>query len=514
MTAQRALILAGILFLAAWVLLHPALPWDPDADIYDHLSVARNLLRGDGLRGEVIYPLTTAFEWGCDLPQPMLHRPPGFVLLLAPVLGLTGFGPDDASGAATVVRWLQVGLLAGILGVGLAGLARRDAAGAGPAWLLLLLFNPLLALAVGWGWSELACALVLLVLWLRLRDRYEVSTTVRAALIDGALAGVLTLLRTELAWIPLAWWLAATCLGSRGPGGWTIAARCWLLPAATAWLAVTAPWWIHVWRVAGSPFFNPLSYALQLDLAERWWDYPRLRGLSPEAPLDNLRDNLPAALVKTRHGLRFFLTGLGQWLPWSAWGGGVVLGLLAWRRRAGRSASRRRSVRWLRAAGPGGLLALTLAGLMLVYAPLSQETRHLLVLLPVLAWEIALAATRLCRRLVVGAAWRAILPAVAASLAILLTPSRETAEWRLMDGIADRADRAEQLAAELAVRPAGPVFTDNAAVCWLSGRRGVWRPWDAAVETSIRARVPGMAHAPWVRLYETEREAPDNEPAS
>ncbi|HPF35494.1 MAG TPA: hypothetical protein PLH84_08735, partial [Candidatus Krumholzibacteria bacterium] len=66
---------AALLFAAAWLLLHPAEPWPADADAYDHLAAARNLLRGDGLSNDLIYPVTLAWDWGRQLPQPMLQRP-------------------------------------------------------------------------------------------------------------------------------------------------------------------------------------------------------------------------------------------------------------------------------------------------------------------------------------------------------------------------------------------------------------------------------------------------------
>jgi len=68
----------GILcFVLAWLALYSAEPWEAGGDIYDHLSVARNVTEGRGLKYDVVYPLTTTFEWGRELPQPQLHRPPG-----------------------------------------------------------------------------------------------------------------------------------------------------------------------------------------------------------------------------------------------------------------------------------------------------------------------------------------------------------------------------------------------------------------------------------------------------
>ncbi len=489
MTTGRAGAAAGLCFLVVWLLLYPAEPWDAGADVYDHLSVARNLLEGDGLSCDVIYPLTTTYEWGRQLPQPLLHRSPGFALLLTSALLAVDSDPKLARQA---VRVLQIGLLALTVWLGLGGFFRRGAAFAGPAWLLLLLFNPLLGLAVNWGWVEVACAFLLLALWLRLRDRNPFAAGLRTALVDGALVGILTLLRIDLVWVPALWWLAAVLsTPHRRWFGWP-RLRLYLAVSCGMWLLLTAPWWIHVSRVAGSPLFNPLSYALQLDLAENWWEYPRLRGLTPEPPLANLQANLLPTLLKVRHGIRFFLETLGHWLPWPVWGGVLVLAGASWRRR-------RRHGK-LRAAGPTALLGLTLGGLILVYALLSQEVRHVLVLLPVLAWETVLLATQETRRLALRSRWRALLLAALAGLAILWAPPHLGGQAVRLAEIRRQEPSIAALAREVGSWPPGPVFTDNVAVCWLTGRTGVWRPYDEAVEAAIREVVPGMREARWVRL--------------
>jgi len=484
---------AGVLcFLAAWSILYPAQPWEADADIYDSLFAARNLLDGKGLSCDVIYPLTTAFAWGRVLPQPMLQRPPGLALLLVPALLATG---QDPALAPRAVRALQIVLLGLIVWLGLRGLRKRGAAAAGFAWLLLLLLNPLLALAVNWGWVEVAGGLLLLLLWLRLRDRDPFTTRTRTALADGVIVALLTLVRTDLVWVPLLWWLAAVLFSPYRRSARRCRGRAagrHLALAAGAWCVVTLPWWIHVTLVAGSPWFNPLSYALQLDLSQSWWQYPRLRGLDPVPLLVNLRENLVPALLKMRHGIRFFGETLGHWLPWSVWAGGLLLALDRGRRR--------RRLGPLAAAGPPALLGLTLVGLILVYAFISQEIRHLLVLLPVLAWEIALLAERRARSLRLAWGRRALVLAAGTGLLILVAPPHLAGEAAQLQQARREQARLAALVGRVETWPPGPVFTDNAAVCWLTGRTGVWRPYDHDVEATIRETVPGMREARWARL--------------
>jgi len=486
---------AALLFAAAWLLLHPAEPWPADADAYDHLAAARNLLRGDGLSNDLIYPVTLAWDWGRQLPQPMLQRPPGFTLLLtAPVAAAHG----DPAAALPLVRWLQVLLITLTAAVGWRGLARRDASAGGPVFLVLLLASPLMALGVAWGWSEVPAGLLLLLLWLGLRPDHDPDRSRRRALLLGLAAGLLTLTRTELTWVPLLWWASRTVLRRRTPRD----LRDELLVlgvAAAVWLVVTLPWWWHVTLVAGSPFFNPSAYALQLDLGEAWWEYPRLRGLEPLAPLDNLRENLGPALLKVRHGVRFFARTLHAWLPWPLWVG-VAMGLSLGVRRRGREA-------WT-LVEPWGVLLGTLGGMVVLYGLTSQETRFLLTLAPVIAWEAALLGDRLLRRTSWPASARAAALAAPMAVAVVVWPGGTPGDHATLDAARREAPRAAALSAELAQGPPGPVFTDNAAVLWLSDRRGVWMPRDAQAEAEIRRLLPELGAAPWVRLRPLDASSP------
>jgi hypothetical protein len=142
--------------------------------------------------------------------------------------------------------------------------------------------------------------------------------------------------------------------------------------------------------------------------------------------------------------------------------------------------------------------------LILVYAFISQEIRHLLVLLPVLAWEIALLAERRARTLRLAWGRRALILASVTGLAILVAPPHLAGEAAQLRQARREQPRLAALVRQVAAWPPGPIFTDNAAVCWLTGRTGVWRPYDQAVEATIRETVPGMRDARWARLASPE----------
>ena len=186
----------ALLVAVIWPLARPALPLLPTDDLYTHLSVTRHLARGDGFRCDIAYPLSFAWPFARELPQPLVHRPPAWPVALLLPYAVAGGDPQATIGA---VRVLQALLLAAILGLGTAAWWRRGRPGAATAWLAAALACPLWRYAVYWGLTELPAALLLLVLWLRHRDG---ARTPGAA--DGALLGALALLRPELAWLPVA----------------------------------------------------------------------------------------------------------------------------------------------------------------------------------------------------------------------------------------------------------------------------------------------------------------------
>ena len=81
----------ALLACVTWPLLHPARPLLPTDDLYTHLSVTRHLARGDGFLCDIAYPLSFAWPFARVLPQPLVHRPPGWpVALLLPYAAVGG----------------------------------------------------------------------------------------------------------------------------------------------------------------------------------------------------------------------------------------------------------------------------------------------------------------------------------------------------------------------------------------------------------------------------------------
>lgn len=491
---------AAVLFAGAWALLHPAVPPEPSADLYDSLSVARHLLRGDGFLCDVAYPLSFAFPFAARLPQPLVHRPPGQALLLAPAVAAAG---GDPAGSLAAARWLTLLLLAVLAAAGVAAARRAGAVEAAAPWLLLLLFNPLLAMVASWIQSELPAALMLALLWWRWRWRPAAAApgsavpprpALAAAAVDGLLAAALTLLRPELAWVPLLWAVVSR-------PRWTRRAA---LTAGAVWLLLLAPWAARNAAVTGSPFFSLQLYAEHLKETPAHPGYDAYRSLAPEPFWRTVAREPGLVAAKTAAGLRYFGARAGRWLPWPLWlaAAGLLLGA-AWRARGGA----RRAGGADDGEGRAGGLALALATLALLavqYAALSHTLRHLFVLLPLVLLEIwrglarSLAAAR--------PAWpvrrRAALLIAAAAACQLLAPARmpgwDTARERAAAGHAAVLDAVARAAA----LPAGPVFSDTAAYLWWSGRAGVALPASADVEARLRTLAPELAAAPVVRALD------------
>lgn len=194
------------------------------------------------------------------------------------------------------------------------------------------------------------------------------------------------------------------------------------------------------------------------------------------------------ALIKIRHGIRFFVETLGDWLPWPVWGAALLLMLDTWRR-----SPRQRIGGWL-------ALGLTLSGMILFYSLISQEVRHLLVLLPVLAWETVLQGEGALRRSRWSLMRQTLVLTGVVGVAVIVAPLRPQGELAGLEEARNQAPLVAALAREVQTWPPGLVFTDNSAVCWLAGRRGVWRPFNETVEAEIRRTVPGMDAARWIRL--------------
>jgi hypothetical protein len=483
-------VLVAILFALLWPRLHPPLPHPAGSDLYGHLTVARHLARGEGFRIDTVYPVSLAFPFARALPQPLIQRRPGYPLLLV--------GPHVAAGGEPartlrLVYRLQVGLVAILAALALGGAVARGAAGAGLACLVLLAGSPLAGMSVAWGRVEVMVAVLLLAIWLGLRAGPDARRDdgrpphpeagpagPRRAVLLGVAAGVLALVRLDLFWIPWLWWLAS----HRRPA-WRGTAL-----FAVAWLLVLVPWMIRDWRLTGRPVFSLQAYAEHLKETRAWPGYRIYRSLSPEALTATLARDPAGLWTKFRGGIAFFLRGLGGWLPWTAWAAAALLaaaevrtrGLHAWRRPLP--------------------LALVTTGLLIgEYALFSHTVRHLLVVLPVLALEIGLAAAarlRLPAR-TPGAVRRLALP-VLAGAALLLSPPRLDG-WQQTLATA-RAEAPAVVAAVAAARaaPPGPLFADCAAVAWYADRVTVWTPLDPEVEAAVRGLVPALAGAPVIRL--------------
>lgn len=97
MRSTLFILLIGILFLVVWMAIYPTPPHMPTSDLFTHLSVTRHLVEGQGFRTDVVYPVSLAYDFATELPQPLIHRPPGYaVLLVGPYL--LARGPEMSEG--------------------------------------------------------------------------------------------------------------------------------------------------------------------------------------------------------------------------------------------------------------------------------------------------------------------------------------------------------------------------------------------------------------------------------
>ena len=507
-------------FVLVWVILHPQRPHMATSDLYTHLGVARHIVQGEGFLCDVVYPLSITFPFGARTPQPLLHRQPGFPLLLTIPYLLAG---KDPTRTLNMVVLMQIGLLGAIVWLGSNALLRRRRGAAIAPWLLLLMVSPLLKYNVVWGQIETACGLVILALWLKLRDKAtRPGRDLPAWLGIGLLAGALNLLRMDLFWIPALWLLASWCrrpanqvaeVGTAAMGGTsgtdgtsdtdsTPAFRpvrislSTVVLAAMVWILLMTPWGIHNWRVTGNPFFKLQSYSEHVKMTSLWPGYSVYRSLSPEPFFETLRDNPRPVMLKLRSGIRFFLVNLRRWQPWPFL---VTCGLLV----AVQLRRRRLSFCW------SPLVMLVTLGLMcLQYSLFDHDLRHLVPLLPVFTWEFCLLAadnlaewrrrTRWSRAPASANGWVLF---IFVALCIRVAPQRLPGWDLAARGAAEDAYFVRHLAKCSASLPPGPVFTDNAAVLWFNDRAGVWMPLTPEVEQEVRERIPDMAEAPWIRLW-------------
>ncbi len=477
--AVAVLVCAGLLVSAG------PRPLEPTSDLYTHLSVARHLVRGEGFRTDIAYPLSFAWPFARELPQPLLHRAPGYGLLLAAPVAATGDDPQRGPAAA---RALQVVLLGALAWLGSAAWFARGRPGAAVGWAVLLAAHPLTAYAVDWGHDELPAALMLLAWWLRHRDG---ARTLRAA--DGLLLGGLALLRPELLWLPLLWWLL------RRPARPALRP---LLACALAFALLAGPWAARNLRLAGDPFFSLQAHAEHLKDTRAFPGYTVYRQLTPQPLLRTLAaDPVPVAR-KAWRGLRFFWSEQRALLPPLAVPALLLLGAELLRRRTAALVRRRppgAEPALLALGGPLGLGLLTAAGL---YAVFDHSVRHFEALLPVLLWEsgplLAEVPCRWLRDRIRGRdggapdPWCAAAVAGVAGLAVALLAVRPPLGWDQAEAAARRATgQVVRETDRLLGAPPGVVFVTTAAAPWFADRSAVWDPG----EEGLRRRIASLVEA-------------------
>ncbi len=464
-------LVAVVIFGLAWGLRQDARPLPPTADLYTHLSVARHLARGQGYLSDVAYPLSFAYPFARRLPQPLIHRMPGYgTLLVLPYLAVGG----DPVRTLAVVRAMQILLVLVMVWYGSDRLWRRGAGMGIPFWLILLGTSPLLGFAVAWGQDETLAGLMLLVIWLHLRRREAPNP-----LLVGGLTGLLAMVRLELFWVPVMWWILMVRPDTRAGRRPRLDPAFWLMFGAAT--AVLIPWSLRTLDLTGQPFFTLQGVAEHAKDTRTFPGYTIYQGLDPQPLLHTLMtDPLPLAR-KTVRGLRFYLENLPRFLSWP-W-----LLVLA----ASPLMALVRRLRRLPApdSPPHGLYVATFITLILgiFYSPFDHSLRHLLPVFPLLTWELAAFAAGPAggesprKTLVHGAVL-----AAAAVVAVLVFPCRLPG-WEAAAAQAARLQPTVTTEIERA-RAAGPgvVFTDYSAVPWFADRPAVWSPRDGATRLAIR----------------------------
>jgi len=465
------------------------------SDLFTHLSVARHLVRGDGFVTDITYPLSFAFDFARELPQPLIHRGPGFALLLTAAVAP---GQDDPAGCVERVRVIQIFLLGLIAWAGLWRFFSQKNYLAAAAWMVLLLLSPLLDFAVDWAFVELPAGLLLLLLWLRHR---EISQSGPGA-IDGLLLGALMLLRWDLILIPLLWWTwgrlelrtVARQKQSVVPAFWNRR----ILLALLLVLLANMPWLLRNQQVTGNPFFTLQSQSELVKETRLWPGYSVYRQLEPQPLLKVLSEDPVPILRKFVRGLKFYFKSLGRLFPWA----GLILMALA-------------LVVYLRggidqspcplrpdaefpmsiipdrsALGPLAVAGLTLVMLIFQYSFFDHSLRHLLVLYPLIAWELAglmgqsLGQAKDKWRISTGPLLVAavLLTWVIASVTLQPLPGWQFAEDQARRqglNLEARTRRLEQDKAEIP-------FAKSSDASWYADRPAVWDPEDEEVRNDIR----------------------------
>ena len=465
---------ATLALLGAWMVTCPPVAHHAASDLYGHLGVARHLVEGDGFLNDTVYPISLTFPFAADVPQPLIHRPPGYPLLMTLPVSLAGDDPALAERLAGIMSVVLLGLVAW-LGAGYAlRIGRGDIV---LPWLIVLLVNPLLHMTVGWAQVEIPTALLLTWLWMRMRgdDPSDADQGhLRTNILDGLLAGGIALLRADLFWLP---WLWLIWIGRRRGRPLMVALACWTI--------VLAPWLIRNLALTGDPFFTLQSHAEHLKETVLWPGYAIYTSLSPESFWHTLMNDPLLIVRKTLTGLRYYLTRLDGWLPVTLWGTGGLAAVLRSRSRLDR-------------LDPLLVLGLSLILLTLLYAPLSHTLRYMAVILPVLSLELWLAIATTLEDRRADRFRRNLILALLTAACVWILPAAMPGWERARDHAAASARDLPDALLRLEKAPAGPIFTDSAALLWYGDRSGVFSLGNDEITQTIRTMIPDMKRAPTI----------------
>lgn len=496
-------LVAALVLLAIWVPWHPAEPLLPTADLYTHASCARHLVRGEGFQTDIAYPLSFAFPFARQLPQPLIHRGPGFALVMTLPYAAAG---GDPTRTILYARFLQILLLGLIVWTGATAFLRRGQLVDLAPWGVLLGTSALLVFAVDWIFDELLASWLLLVLWLRIR------TGQHPRLLDGLLAGLLTLLRLELFWVPLLWWLWFGLERQQQDRRHNFPDRhrlkSWLLALGLI-LLVQVPWAARNLQLTGQLFFSLQGQAELAKDTRAWPGYSVYQQLTPQPVGRVLGDDPIPLLRKVARGVKFHILHLPDLVPWPYL---LLMGLLVMMLIRGKITQTPCPFRRDRDTplgilpddnplGPLAAAGFTTLLLIMFYALFDHSLRHLLVIFPILAWECSpltghLATDLLARRL---PSW----PHQAHPVVLLLASAALTGlvVWATGQPLVGW-DQARSQARAAAPRLAGQVeafrqappdslFVPNGAWPWYADRPGVWDPGEEGTRQRIRDYLAG-----------------------
>jgi len=418
---RLAAFVVAFVFVLLWSMEYPAIEQTAGADIFENLSVASHLLAGDGFVNDITYPISYAFPFAQKLPQPMLHRTPGFPLILTiPVLF-----SDNPTSAVRIMQLMTLGL---IVGCGSWFLIRKQKAALVP-WLILLFFSPLIDIAVSYGQSELVCAFILLVIWV-FRER--------SVLLIAILTGLLGLIRIELSLLPLLW----VVLQKDRP------ATKLILTAIAIWVAIQLPWWIRNFLVTGDPWFALQSYAEHLKMTPLYPDYSIYTKLEPQTLWQSIQSHPGILWDKFNSGIVFQLRRLDTWIPWPLWIAFFAIG-------------KRKAVQ----------LGASLLLLVIGYAVFSHTVRYMLVLLPIISVELWMGLSKRTPDKLVSMVGLILL-----AIALQVASPAFLPSWN--------RNYSEDSEFTVTTKN-GIIFTNSAKYLWETKQSGIWSPANNDVEKKV-----------------------------